>query len=166
MQSDYHQTHYRFFYVVLPHMLRSFMFDEILRAFDGGTGNGFLVGFWRTTVRQVCEIPMGVTLPDGMDLTRDDFSAKVFRKVNGFTYLSMMGPEPGGPVEARCAMAVFDDSRPTETLRYFTCEAPTFSGLPWMVGEWFEDGGRANLGEISDASEPGLFDFVSRYFTR
>jgi hypothetical protein len=57
-------------------------------------------------------------------------------------------------------VAVFEDSDRLDTMRYFTSEAPTLPSFPWMVGEWFVDGGRANLGGLSDISARGMYNFV------
>jgi hypothetical protein len=162
MQSSFHQTHYRFFYMTLPSMLRSEIFSEVLNAINEGTGNQFLVGFWRATARQVYQLPMGTPLPREIDLTRNDFSAHAMSPQRGMTFLLLTGPAPRGPVEAGCAVAVLEDARPIETLRYFTCEAPMEPEFPWMVGEWFADGGRANLGGISDISAQGMYNFVAQ----
>lgn len=162
MQSAFHQTHYQFFYMTLPSMLRSQIFQEVLQATKDGTGNQYLVGFWRATARQVYKLPMGVPLPREIDMTRDDFSALAISPKPGMTFLVLTGPTPQGPVEAGCAVAAFENSKPFETLRYFTCEAPMEPSFPWMVGEWYVDGGRGNLGGISDISAQGMCNFVAQ----
>lgn len=162
MQSGFHQTHYRFFYMTLPSMLRSEIFPQIVEATNEGTGNQLLVGFWRATARQVYGVPMGRPLPGEIDLTRDEFTTHAVSPQRGMTFLLLTGPAPRGAVEAGCAIAVFEDSRPMETLRYFTCESPMDPDFPWVVGEWFADGGRANLGGLMDVSAQGLYNFIAQ----
>jgi hypothetical protein len=161
LQSGYHQTHYQFFYFMLPGMLRSQIFSEVLNGVREGTGNQYMVGFWRATARQVYKIPMGAPLPSEVDFTRDDFTAAIIYPNQSTTFLVMTGPAPRGPVEAGCVVAAFENARPQETLRYFSTESPMDPEYPWMVGEWMAEGGRSNLGVIADTSANGLCNFVA-----
>lgn len=160
MRSRFHQTHYEFFYRALPTTLKSAILAEVVSAGENGTGNQYLVGFWRATAKFVCGLQINDTLPRDVAMTRDDFSMTVVRPSEGTTLLLMTGPAPRGPVEAGCAVAIFEDARPFETMRYFTSEAPMEPTFPWMVGEWFDNGSRANLGGISDVSAQGMCNFV------
>jgi hypothetical protein len=99
-------------------------------------------------------------MPAEVDLTRDDFTMSVFKPRNGTTLLLMTGPAPRGAVEAGCAVAVFEDSDSTESLRYFTAESPADPSGPWMVGEWHASGSRGNLGALANISGQGMYEFV------
>ena len=160
MQSLFHRAHYEFFYRTLPAMLRSPMHGMILQAAHEETGNQYMVGFWRSTAKNILGLSMEHSLPEEVNLTRDDFSMIALQPIQGRTFLVMEGPAPRGPMEAECAVAVFEDDQPTDTLRYFTTEGPVMAGLPAMVGEWLADGSRRNLGGISDTTVRGLFQFV------
>ena len=161
MTSLFHRTHYEFFYRILPLNLRvPFMHNEVVKAALEGTGNQFLVGFWRATAKNICGLGIEHRIPAEVDLTRDDFSMSVFKPRNGTTLLLMTGPAPRGAVEAGFAVAVFEDEQPTESLRYFTAESPADPSGPWMVGEWYTTGGRGNLGGLADISGQGMYEFV------
>lgn len=163
MMSLFHRTHYEFFYQVLPRNLRTpMMLDHLLKAAWEGTGNEFLIGFWRATAKNICGLGIADRMPADVDLTRNDFSMSAFKPKEGTTLLLMTGPVPRGAVEAGCAVAVFQDDQPTETLRYFTAESPVDSTGPWMVGEWFANGGRGNLGGLTNISGQGMYEFVVR----
>jgi hypothetical protein len=163
MTSLFHRTHYEFFYRTLPTNLRfPFMHNEVVRAATEGTGNQFLVGFWRATAKNICGLSIEHQMPAEVDLARDDFTMSVFKPRNGTTLLLMTGPAPRGAVEAGCAVAIFEDADPAESLRYFTTESPMDQSSPWMVGEWYADGGRGNMGAISDLTVEGLAQFVLR----
>ena len=160
MQSLFHRAHYEFFYRTLPALLRSPMHDMILQAAHDETGNQFMVGFWRSTAKNILGLSMEHSLPDEVNLTRDDFSMFVAQPIQGRTFLLLEGPAPRGPMEAECAVAVFEDDQPTDTLRYFTTEGPAMAGLPAMIGEWHADGSRSNLGGMLDTSVHALFEYV------
>jgi hypothetical protein len=53
----------------------------------------------------------------------------------GVSMLVMTGPPPRGPVEAGCAVAIFEDARPLEMMRYFTSEAPMEPSFPQVVAK-------------------------------
>jgi hypothetical protein len=161
MTSLFHRTHYEFFYRTLPTNLRvPFMHNEVVRAAMEGTGNQFLVGFWRATAKNICGLSIEHQMPAEVDLTRDDFTMSVFKPRTGTTLLLMTGPAPRGAVEAGCAVAVFEDSDSTESLRYFTAESPADPSGPWMVGEWHASGSRGNLGALANISGQGMYEFV------
>ena len=161
LASPFHQAHYQFFYKTLPSALRtSFVMEKILEGVREGTGNQFLVGFWRGTAKNVYGLEMQDSLPAEVDASRDDFSMSIRQPAQGMTMLLMTGPTPRGPVEAGCAVAIFEDSQPSESLRFFTTESPMDPASPWMVGEWYADGSRGNLGAIADISGDGLCQFV------
>ena len=160
MRSLYHQTHYEFFYRALPVYLKSVILDQILEGARQGIGNQYLVGFWRGTAKNIAGLSIDNPTPREVDFTRDDFTMIVVDAAPGMTMLLMTGPPPRGPVEAGCAVAIFEDAQPLETMRYFTSEAPMEPSFPWMVGEWFDNGSRANLGGLSDVSAQGMCNFV------
>lgn len=160
MQSLFHRTHYEFFYRALPVFLRSEIIDQIVDGARQGIGNQYLVGFWRGTAKNVAGLALTDPVPREVDLTRDDFTCTVMDPAPGTTLLLMTGPAPRGPVEAGCAVAVFDNSDPVATLRYFTSESPVEPSFPWMVGEWYEGGSRVNLGGLLDVSAQGMCNFV------
>lgn len=160
MRSIYHQTHYEFFFRALPVYLKSVILDQILEGARQGIGNQYLVGFWRGTAKSIAGLSIESPTPREVDFTRDDFTMAIMHPAQGMTLLLMTGPPPRGPVEAGCAIAIFEDARPVETMRYFTSESPMEPSFPWMVGEWFDNGGRANLGGISDVSAQGMVNFV------
>ena len=161
--TQYHDTHYMFFYQLLPKMLRSDLFDEILSASKDGKGHAMMIGFWRTAAKFVTGVGLTGTLPRELDLTRDDFNVSVLSPANGWTFLVITGPPVKGGLEALVAVAAFTDADPTQSLKYYTCEAPAMSGAPWMIGMWNADSSRGNLGVISDVSIPGMVDFVCRH---
>jgi hypothetical protein len=163
MQSPFHQTHYLYFHKALPSFLRSVIHDEIIKGAREGIGNQLLVGFWRGVAKQVCGLSADDALPRQLEMTRDDFTMTVMRPTPEMTLLLMTGPAPRGALEVGCAVAVFEDADPVGTMRYFTSEAPTEPSFPWMVGEWFIDGRRANLGGLSDISARGMYNFVMRH---
>jgi hypothetical protein len=160
-RSLFHRTHYELFYRTLPVLLRSDVLQEITAATKVGIGHQLLVGYWRATARQVCNISLIEPFPSEVEMTRDNFTAHAYIPRPGYTFLILTGPAPRGPLEAGCVVAVFEDARPTTTLRYFSCEAPMDSSGPWVVGEWFGQGNRANLGGIADVSSQGLCNFVA-----
>ena len=161
--TQYHDTHYMFFYQLLPKMLRSEMFDEILSASKDGKGHAMMIGFWRTAAKFVSGVGLTGTLPRDLDLTRDDFSVSVLNPASGWTFLVITGPPVKGGLEALVAVAAFTNADPTQSLKYYTCEAPAMSGAPWMIGMWHADSSRGNLGVIDDVSIPGMVDFVCRH---
>ena len=158
--TQYHDTHYMFFYQLLPKMLRSDLFDEILSASKDGKGHAMMIGFWRTSAKFVTGVGLTGTLPRELDLTRDDFSVTVLTPAKGWTLLVITGPPVKGPLEALVSVAAFKDVDPIPSLKYFTCEAPAMSGSPWMIGMWNADSSRGNLGAINDVSITGMVDFV------
>jgi len=160
-RSLFHRTHYELFYSRLPDILRSPFFDDVFEGTKNGIGNQFLVGFWRATARNLCGLTMDQPLPDDIEMTRDNFTAHANVPRPGYTFLIFTGPAPRGPLEAGCVVAAFEEARPATTLRYFSCEAPMDSPGPWVVGEWFGQGNRANLGGIADVSSQGLCNFVA-----
>jgi hypothetical protein len=163
MMSPFHQAQYQFFYQTVPSALRTpFVLEKIIEGAQEGVGNHFLVGFWRGTAKRIYDLGMEDALPAEVDATRDDFSMAIRQPVPGMTMLLMTGLAPRGPVEAGCAVAIFEDADPDESLRYFTTESPMDQSSPWMVGEWYADGGRGNLGAISDLTVEGLAQFVLR----
>ncbi len=163
--TQYHDTHYMFFYQLLPKMLRSEIFDELIAVSKAGEGHAFMIGFWRTAAKAVTGVGYGRggTLPRELDLTRDDFSVSVLSPASGWTFLVITGPPVKGGLEALVAVAAFKDGESTQSLKYYTCEAPAMSGAPWMVGTWHADSSRGNLGVIEDVSVPGMVDFVCRH---
>lgn len=160
MRSLYHQTHYEFFYRALPVHLKSHIFHQTLKGARQGFGNQYLAFFWRRTARNIAGLSIDDPMPREVDFTRDDFVMTIVDAAPGMTMLLMTGPPPRGPVEAGCAVAIFEDAQPLETVRYFTSEAPMEPSFPWMVGEWYDNGSRANLGGLSDASTQGMCNFV------
>ena len=162
MQSSFHKTHYLFFHIVLPSNLRSEILDHMVDAAGEGTGNQFLVGFWRAAAKKVCGLSFQDVLPRDVDMTRDDFTMRLMHPTAGVTMLLMTGPAPRGPLEVGCSVAIFSDADPQGTMRYFTSEAPMEPSFPWMIGEWFVDGSRSNLGALSDVSSQGMYNFVMR----
>lgn len=161
--TQYHDTHYMFFYQVLPKMLRSDLFDEILSASKDGKGHAMMIGFWRTSAKFVTGVGLTGTLPRELDLTRDDFNVTVLIPAKGWTLLVITGPPVKGGLEALVAVAAFTDADPTQSLKYYTCEAPAMSGAPWMIGTWHADSSRGNLGVINDVSITGMVDFVCNH---
>jgi len=158
--TQYHDTHYMFFYQVLPKMLRSDLFDEILSASKDDKGHAMMIGFWRTAARIVSGVGLSGTLPRELDLTRDDFNVTVLIPAKGWTLLVITGPPVKGPLEALVSVAAFKDVDPINSLKYFSCEAPAMAGSPWMIGMWNADSSRGNLGAINDVSITGMVDFV------
>jgi len=158
--TQYHDTHYMFFYQVLPKMLRSDLFDEILSASKDGKGHAMMIGFWRTSAKFVTGVGLTGTLPRELDLTRDDFNVTVLIPAKGWTLLVITGPPVKGPLEALVSVAAFKDVDPINSLKYFSCEAPAMAGSPWMIGMWNADSSRGNLGAINDVSITGMVDFV------
>ena len=158
--TQYHDTHYMFFYQLLPKMLRGEMFNQIIAASKDGNGHALMIGFWRSAARIVSGVGLGGMLPRELDLTRDDFSVTVLTPAKGWTLLVTTGPPIKGALEALVSVAAFKDVDPIPSLKYFTCEAPAMSGSPWMIGMWNADSSRGNLGAISDVSITGMVDFV------
>lgn len=164
MRSLFHMTHYEFFYKTLPTSIRDeFMLERLVESAWEGTGNHFLVGFWRATAKNICGLGMADRMPIEVDLPREEFSMTAFKPEEGITLLLMTGPAPRGAVEAGCSVAVFQDDQPIETMRYFTAESPADSYGPWMVGEWYANGGRGNLGGLTVISGQGMYEFVTRH---
>jgi len=161
--TQYHDTHYMFFFQLLPKMLRSEMFDKILSASKDGNGHAIMIGFWRTAAKIVSGVGPTGTLPRELDLTRDDFSVSVMTPANGWTFLVTTGPPVKGGLEALVSVAAFTDAEPIQSLKYYTCEAPAMSGAPWMIGMWNADSSRGNLGVIDDVSITGMVNFVCRH---
>ena len=161
--TQYHDTHYMFFYQLLPKMLRSDLFDEILSASKDGKGHAMMIGFWRTAAKFVTGVGLAGTLPRELDLIRDDFNVSVLSPASGWTFLVITGPPVKGGLEALVAVAAFTDADPTQSLKYYTCEAPAMSGAPWMIGMWNADSSRGNLGVINDVSITGMVDFVCNH---
>lgn len=161
MMSPFHQAQYQFFYQTVPAALRTpFVLEKIIEGAHEGVGNQFLIGFWRGTAKRIYDLGMEDSLPAEVDASRDDFGMAIKQPAPGLTMLLMTGLEPRGPVEAGCAVAIFEDAQPAESLRYFTTESPMDTSSPWMVGEWYADGGRGNLGAIADISVESLAQFV------
>lgn len=158
--NQYHDTHYMFFYRTLPDALRGVIFDELLAASKNGEGHAYMIGFWRATAKFVSGVGPFGTLPRELDLTRDDFNVSVLSPASGWTFLVITGPPVKGGLEALVAVAAFTDADPTQSLKYYTCEAPAMSGAPWMIGMWHADSSRGNLGAIDDVSNMGMVDFV------
>lgn len=145
-------------------MLRSEILNTFIEASRRGDGHAMLVGFWRTAARVVSGVGAHGRIPDEVSLTRGDFTSISRDPSPGWTSLVMAGPTVRGPIQAGCAVAIFQNARPSETLRYFTLEAPTDPDLPWMVGEWRSDGSRANLGSITDVSTTSAMEkFVTQF---
>ena len=161
--NQYHDTHYMFFYRTLPDALRGVIFDELLAASKNGEGHAYMIGFWRATAKFVSGVGPFGTLPRELDLTRDDFNVSVLSPASGWTFLVITGPPVKGGLEALVAVAAFTDADPTQSLKYYTCEAPAMSGAPWMIGMWHADSSRGNLGAIDDVSITGMVDFVCRH---
>ena len=110
MRSLYHQTHYEFFYRALPVYLKSVILDQILEGARQGIGNQYLVGFWRGTAKNIAGLSIDNPTPREVDFTHDDFTMIVVDAAPGMTMLLMTGPPPRGPVEAVCAVAIFEDA--------------------------------------------------------
>ena len=161
--NQYHDTHYMFFYRTLPDALRGVIFDELLAASKNGEGHAYMIGFWRATAKFVSGVGPFGTLPRELDLTRDDFNVSVLSPASGWTFLVITGPPVKGGLEALVAVAAFTDADPTQSLKYYTCEAPAMSGAPWMIGTWHADSSRGNLGVINDVSITGMVDFVCNH---
>jgi len=161
-ESPFHDTHYGLFHVALPRVLRDGSLDEFLDASQAGDGGEMLAEFWRVIARQVVGTAPGGRLPADLEVDSDDFSLGVSRPASGLTLLVMTGPQVRGPLEAACVVAGFRDGSPSDSLRYFTCEAPVSVDQPWMVGEWLGDGSRRNLGPIENPSVDVMRGFVTR----
>ena len=159
----YHDTHYLFYYRILPQMLRTEILNTFIEATRRGEGNAMLVGFWRTAARVVSGVGAQGVIPSEVSLTRNSFAAIARDPASGWTFLVMSGPTVRGPIQAGCAVAAFRNSDPAGTLRYFTLEAPAEPDYPWMVGEWRADGSRSNYGAITDVSTTSAMeDYVAR----
>ena len=161
--TQYHRTHYMFFYELLPKMLRSEMFDEIITAAKDGKGHAIMIGFWRTAAKIVSGVGLTGTLPRELDFTRDDFSVTLLNPAKGWTFLVTTGPPVKGGLEALVSVAAFKDVDPIPSLKYYTCEAPAQPGSPWMIGIWHGAFHRGNLGIIYDVSITGMVDFVCNH---
>lgn len=162
--TQYHDTHYGFFHILLPMMLRSDMFPMFVEASVRGEGHAMLVGFWRTAARQASGVGANGQIPRELDLTRDSFAVDVVGPVDGIVQLVMTGPPVREALEVCCAIGAFAESDPSGSFRYFTCEAPMETSFPWMVGEWHADGSRSNLGAIADPSPRGMVEIVGQLF--
>lgn len=162
--TQYHDTQYGFFHILLPLMLRSDMFPMFVEASVRGEGHAMLVGFWRTAARQASGVGANGQIPRELDLTRDSFAVDVVGPIDGIVQLVMTGPPVREALEVCCAIGAFAESDPSGSFRYFTCEAPMDKSFPWMVGEWHADGSRSNLGAIADPSPRGMVEIVGQLF--
>lgn len=162
LDSHFHDTHYGLFHVAIPRFLRGDSLGGFVTATRSGQAAEILSEFWGAIARQVAGIGPDGSLPAEVSVTANDFSVSLLQPTPGLTLLAMAGPPVRGPLEVSCAVAAFQDQSPKDSLRYFTCEAPMSSDLPWMVGEWLGDGSRRNLGPIEPPSVNAMREFVSR----
>lgn len=158
--STYHEVHYAMFHKVLPGLLfreKEFR-DQVLEAGQNGQLQTMLAAIWDGIAeRAVAEFGGDNDL---IDVGPRSFSPVASRGPDGRVALVIETPQVRGRVQASAVVALFDESTSDSLLRYFTCEAPSQSGQPWMVGEWSADGSRHNLGVISDPTPSGLLKFV------
>lgn len=159
--SHFHETHYGLFHVAIPRFLRGDSLGGFVAAAQSGDGEEILAEFWDVIARQVTGVGADGRVPAEVAVRTQDFSVTVSKASPGLTLLVMTGPQVREPLEVACAVAGFREQSPSDSLRYFTCEAPTSSDLPWMVGEWLADGSRRNLGPIENPSVNVMRDFAS-----
>lgn len=160
--SHFHDTHYELFHVAIPRFLRGGSLGGLVAAAQSGDGEETLAEFWDVIARQVTGVGAEGRLTAEVSVRTNDFSVFLSQTTPGLTLLVMAGPPVRGPLEVSCAVAAFWEQSPSDSLRYFTCEAPMSSDIPWMVGERLADGSRQNLGPIENPSVNVMRDFATR----
>lgn len=160
--NHFHDTHYGLFHVAIPRFLRGDALEGFVEAAQSGDGGAILAEIWDVVARQVTGIGADGRLHGEVAMRTQDFSVSVSKASPGLTLLVMTGPQVREPLEVACAVAGFREQSPADSLRYFTCEAPTAADRPWTVGEWLVDGSRRNLGPIENPSVNLLRDFATR----
>jgi|GEM_PF-6601231 len=160
--SHFHDTHYALFHVVIPRFLRGDSLEGFVGTAQSGDGGEILAELWDAVARQVTGVGADGRLPADVSVRAEDFAVTVSEASPGLTLLVMTGPQVREPLEVACAVAGFQEHSPSDSLRYFTCEAPMSSDLPWMVGEWLTVGSRRNLGPIESPSVKAMRDFALR----